>query len=128
MPDPHTTPMPEGGPFAQMFEQRRTSDPTFQSLQASAADPYFVKPQVGDIVHFWPSEQEGFSPNGYQPLAAIVLSIRPTDNKCCTLMTWGGDGQWRPVSGAMHRSFFTGLNADFEGNSHPAMSHWEYRR
>lgn len=81
---------------------------------------------VGDIVHFFPSEHEGFEPNDFGPYAAIVARVHANDPKYTTLLVIEPSGRLRPTAGVPHRSLFPQLAHDdsWEGHAHPSASHW----
>lgn len=92
-----------------------------------------LPPKVGDIIHIFPSLQEGFEPDPHdtdkftQPRAAIVTHVLP-DARYVTALVLEYSGKVRPLHGIPHRSLFPGFphHSEWQG-AYPPSTHWEVK-
>lgn len=97
----------------------------FHNTHFAAAKPAFTPPKVGMIVWFYPSEMEGFAPNGVKPHAAIITHVHPNDHKFVNVNAFEMSGQPRPIGQVPHRSLVQNTDNLLEGQ-YPHATHWDY--
>jgi hypothetical protein len=89
--------------------------------------------RVGDIVHFFPASQKGFSDRevNYQPMAAIILALHPSDPRIARcLAIWSPLGAVNSYENIPHRSLTPSVLPveGWLGHALAPQSHWEFIR